>query len=230
MVELSARTLVGPLEGVAGACGVVARYRTRCGVFGVVVNNDQTIDGVGVLALGYLLRPAFDGRLHMLQCGIVDAFVVDGAQSGPFQPVHACSPRGYFLVGVDQCERYPADMALRHLARILQGERSRSQVAGVGILLVALQVEPLKVLIRDDGLAAHHHMARGVDGCGNSVDGLCQVGDVGSDVSVATRHHLGELPLVVGNDQRQAVELPRHPNGAALCPFHQVGGLLGFRQ
>ena len=68
------------------------------------------------------------------------------------------------------------------------------------------------------------------NGLGNAADGFHQMGDVGADMSVATRHHLGELAIVVGDDKRQAVKLPRDPDRTLLSPFHQVVHLFGLGQ
>ena len=65
---------------------------------------------------------------------------------------------------------------------------------------------------------------------GNTTDGICQVGDIGANMSVTARHHLAQPPVVVGNDKRQSVKFPRYPDRALLSPFHQIAYLFGLSQ
>ena len=230
VVELGQRTLVLPFEGHARPRGVVSRHRARLRIVGVVEGDDQSVNGVGVTAVGHLLCPTVDHGLYVLHRRLVDTLVVHRAQSVAGEPVHALSPRGDVAVGMHQREGNPADVSLCHLGRVFERERSRCQVAGVGIAVIVLHVEPLEVFVRDHCLAAHHHVPLVVDPLGYAADGLGQMRDVGTNVSVAPRHHLVEAPIVVGHHECQSVEFPREPDGSSLGPFGQVGGFLGLGQ
>ena len=125
-----------------------------------------------------------------------------------FEPVHTLSPGEDFLIGVDEREWDPVDMSLCHLARVLERQRARGEVTRIGIFLITLEIESLKILIRDDGLTAHHYMSPRLDGLGDAVNGFGQMRDVSPDMPVSTGDDLGEMPVVVGHDERQPVELP----------------------
>ena len=121
-------------------------------------------------------------------------------------------------------------MPAAHLIDILERERTRCQVAGIGILLVALHIELLKILVRDDRLAAYHHMAMTGNGRRNALDGRCKMRDIGAYMAVAARHHLGEPTVVVSHHQSKPIQFPRNPDRPALSPTRQFGRLLGLGQ
>ena len=131
---------------------------------------------------------------------------------------------------MDEGERYPVDVALGHLLRVFQRERTRGEVARIGVFLIALEVKPLEVLVADDGLAADDDVALGLDLLRYAVDGFGQMGDVGADVAVAAGDDLRQPSVVVGYDERQSVELPREPDRPAVGPFDKVLLLLGLGQ
>ena len=54
------------------------------------------------------------------------------------------------------------------------------------------------------------------------------MGYVGAYMPVAARHHLRQAAIVVGCNKRQAIKLPRNPDGLALCPFLHIANLLGL--
>ena len=121
-------------------------------------------------------------------------------------------------------------MSLSHLLDVFQRERSRGQVAWVGIVLAALHEESVEVVVGDDCLATNDGMSLSRN-CGrNAADGRGQMRDIGADMSVATGDHLCQFAVVVGDHQRQTIQFPRNPDGLLLGPFHQVSSLLGLSQ
>ena len=201
---------------------MMAGHAARGGIFCVVVGDDQSVDGEGILFQRCVLAASLvalrrarlschaqgeplDGSLYGRQGGVFDALALHGVEAQRVEPSHAGAPRGQVLVAMHQREGYPLDVALAHLIHVFQRQRARGEVAGVGIVLVGLHQEPLEVVVRDDCLAADYDVAVGLDALWNAADGRCQVGDVGADMSVAARHHLGQPPLVVGHHQRQSV-------------------------
>ena len=228
MVQLSLRTLVLPLEGVAGAGGVVARDRTCRGVGRVVIDDYQAVYREGALSAGDLVGPAIDAVVYVVEGGCGYQLALHGGEPQAVQQRHAVAPRVDCLVGIDQRKGYPLDVAAAYLVDVFQRERARSQVAGVGILFVALHIEYLKVLVGYHRLATYHEVALVVYVLGDAADGWRQMGDVGAGMTVAARHDLAEQSLVVGHHEGEAVEFPRHPDGALLGPLHQVGRTLGL--
>ncbi len=87
-------------------------------------------------------------------------------------------------------EGNPLDVAAAHLVDVLQSERARGEVSGVGIRLVVLHVEDFEVLIGNDGFAAYHHVPFVRDFWENARDGGGEVRDVGARVSISARDHL----------------------------------------
>ena len=61
------------------------------------------------------------------------------------EQIHALAPRGYVLVGMDERERNPTNVPFSYFLGVFQRHRARGKVPGVGIFLVALKVELLKV-------------------------------------------------------------------------------------
>ena len=112
-------------------------------------------------------------------------------------------------------------MSWLHLLDVLQDQRTRSQVAWIGIVALRLQHEALEVWIGDHRLATNHQVSLLVYLLRNTRDGRCQMGDVGTDVTVATSHYLGQLTVVIGHDEGQTIQFPRQPNTPSVSPFHQ---------
>ena len=202
-----------------------------CGSKGRVVERDnQAVDGEGTLVVGNQVGPLFNGLVHVVDGRVADAFVFHHVEAHFSKPIQAFSPRVYRLICVHQRERNPLYFATFHLFNILQRERSRCEVAWVGVCFICFHVEYFKVCVRNHSLSANHKMSCGLDGGRNSLNGRSQMGDVGADVSVATRYHLGEFPIVISHHEGQTVQLPRQPYRSSFSPFYQFFGLLGLRQ
>ena len=202
--------------------------RSCLSVVVVFVGDDESVDGVGHCF--HLFGPTVDGILDMIQRRMLNEFVLHGMEAESFEPVHALSPGRDVVVAVHQSEGDPLQMALAHLVDILECERARGEVAWVGIFLVALHVELLKVVVADDTFAADDRVALVVDHWQHTADGGSQVRDVGADMSVAACDEFCQPSIVVGGYQGESVEFPREPDGFHLSPLHQVLGLLGFCQ
>ena len=56
------------------------------------------------------------------------------------------------------------------------------------------------------------------------------MGDVGADVSVAARDDLRQLAVIVGDDERESVELPGNPDRTPLRPLRDFAHLLRLRE
>lgn len=237
MVELCRRTLVLPLEGIAGTCGMMAGDRSGLCVGGVVVGHDKAVDGIGVAHEGLVCRiarhterPPIDDGLDVLACGHGDQLMLHGMESLLAEEVHTAAPRWQLLVGMDERERNPLQVARLDFKGILEREGTGGEVARVGVFLVAFHIELLKVGIADHTLTAHYQMALIADRGQYAADGTGQMGNVGTDVSVATGDDLREPSVVVGHHEGEAVELPGDPDGPSLGPFGNVLGLLGLGQ
>ena len=124
----------------------------------------------------------------------------------------------------------PLDMALAHLLDVFQGERARSQVARIGIVLTTLHQKTLEVIVADDCFATYDGMSLSRNGGRNAADGRCQMGDVSADMPVATCDNLCQLTIVVGDNQCQTIQFPRNPDGLLLGPFDKFCSLLGLSQ
>ena len=124
-----------------------------------------------------------------------------------------------------QRERQPAQAARPDLLHILQRQRARGQIAGVGIVRPGFEREALKIGIGDQRLAADDHMALVLDRLADALDGRGQVRNVRADMPVTACDDLRETAVVIGHDQRQPVQLPGDPNRLPLGPADQ---LLGF--
>ena len=208
----------------------MARDAACLGIGRIVVAHHQSVDGEGVLLGGDFLGEGIDAAVDGIGVRVVNILALDGGEPLLVEPLHALAPGVDGLVGMHQCERYPAYVSVHDVLRVLDAERARRQVARVGIVLAALHEVALEIVVRDDCLAANDHMARVADGCWNAADGLVQMGDVGADVPVATGDNLRQFPVVVGDDQRQSVEFPGYPDGAPFSPLHQFFGQLGLGQ
>ncbi len=230
MVEFGFGGLVLPLEGQAGSGGMMSRHGPRGGIGRVVVGDHQPVYGVRIDAVGHFLRPAGNDCFHFFKRGVGYQLPLNRLETVGFQPVHAFAPCVYFFIGIDQCEGYPADVALFDFVHIFERQRARCQIARVGIFLVALHVEAFKVFVGDDGLTADHGVPGRFDSGRQPVDGLCQMGDVGADVPVTPCDDFSEPSPVVGGNECQSVELPREPDGTALGPFHKFFGAFGLGQ
>ena len=112
-------------------------------------------------------------------------------------------------------------MSWLHLLDVFQSQRTRSQVSWIGIVALRLQHEALEVRIGDYRLATNHQVSLLIYLLRNTRDGRRQISDVGSDMPVATSHHLGQPTVVVGHDEGQTVQFPRQPNTPSVSPFHQ---------
>ena len=123
-------------------------------------------------------------------------------------------------------------MSWLHLLDVLQSQRPRGQVAWISKVALRLQHKSLEVRIRDHRLATNHQVSLLVYLLRNTRDGRCQMSDVGTDMSVATSHHLGQPTVVVGHDESQTVQFPRQPDTPSVSPFHQFSHTLrlGKRQ
>ena len=44
-----------------------------------------------------------------------------------------------------------------------------------------------------------------LDGLWNATDGRCQVGDVGSDMTITTGHDFGKFAIIVGHNKGKSV-------------------------
>ena len=124
---------------------------------------------------------------------------LDGSETMVVEPRHALSPAfqgrlvkecGARRVDVYQGKGNPLNVTLANLVDVFQRERAGGEVAWVGIVLTTLHEEAVEVLVGDDGLAANDEMTAVVDGFGNARNGTGQMGDVSTDVSVATCDHL----------------------------------------
>ena len=82
-------------------------------------------------------------------------------------------------------------MAVFDVLRLFDRQRTRSQIARVGIVFATLHEEAFEVFIADDRLATDDGMSLVGNGLRNAADSFHQMRDVGTDMSVATRHHLG---------------------------------------
>ena len=180
---------------------MMASDRT-CGSKGRVVERDnQAIDGEGTLVVGHQVGPLFNGLVHVVDGRVADAFVFHHVEAHFAKPIQPFSPRVYRLICVHQRERNPLYFAPFHLFDILQRERSRCEVARVGVGFVCFHVEYFKVCIRNHSLSPNHKMPCDLDGGWNSLNGRSQMGDVGADVSVATRYHFGEFSIVISHHE-----------------------------
>ena len=123
-------------------------------------------------------------------------------------------------------------MAVHDVLGILDTQRTTGQVARVGIVLTTFYQVALEIFVGNDGLAADNGMAAVGNGCRNALDSRCQMGDIGTDVSIATGDNLRQFATVVGDDERQSVQFPGNPDGALLGPLHQFRHLfcLGQRE
>ena len=169
MIQFGQCALVGPFKGIARACGMVAGDRSSLRIVVVVVGDDESVDGVGHRF--HLLGPSVDGILDMLQRGLLNQFVLHRMEAEVFEPVHALSPRMDVVVAMHEGEGNPLQVALAHLVDIFQCERSGGEVARVGIFLVALHVELLKVFVADDTFATDDRVTLVVDLGQHAADG-----------------------------------------------------------
>ena len=119
-------------------------------------------------------------------------------------------------------------MSLLYFLGVFQRQGTGSKVSRIGIIAFALDDKLLEVGIRDDGFATNHEMAFLLDGLRNATDGRSQMGDVGSDMSVATGYYLRELSVVVGYHKGKTIQFPGNPDRAVFCPFHQVAHQFGL--
>ena len=88
----------------------------------------------------------------------------------------------------------------------------------------------VKIVVRDDGLATNDGVSFYRNSSGNATDSRCQMRDVGTDMSIATSHHLGQLTIVISDYQCQAIQFPRNPDRLLLSPFDEFCSLFGLGQ
>ena len=102
MVQLCLRALVLPFEGVACTRGVVSRHRSCSRVVGVIIADDQSIDGVGERrnALSWLhscrhtFCPSVDDLLEVDEVGTDYQFLLEGT-----------TVKRASLCNISECER-----------------------------------------------------------------------------------------------------------------------------
>ena len=121
-------------------------------------------------------------------------------------------------------------MAAPHLFYILQRQGAGGQIARIGIVFSTFYQEVVEVLVRDDRLATDDDVSFLADTLRNAADDLRQVGDIGTDMSVAACDNLSQLSVVICHHKRQTVQLPGNPYRTPFRPFLQIGHLFGFRQ
>ena len=121
-------------------------------------------------------------------------------------------------------------MPLLHLLHVLQRQRARGEVTGVGIVLTTLHQELLEVVIADDSLSADDGMTLIRNLLWDAVNGFCKVGDIRADMSITSCDNLGESSVIIRHDEGQTIQFPRYPDGQSLRPFHQFRSLLGLCQ
>ena len=200
------------------------------GVGHVVVAHYEAVDGEGIPARGDLQCEGVDDVVDGLLPGVVYLLSLYGLEAQAVEPCHALSPRRHVAVGVYQCEGQPLQVAVHDVLRVFDAERARGQVTRIGIVFARLDEIAFEVVVGYDGLAAYDKVSPCVDAFRDALDGLCQVSDVGSYVSVAACHHLCQPAVVVGHHEGQSVQFPRYPYRASVGPLGQFGGLLGLGQ
>ena len=153
-----------------------------------------------------------------------------GAETLLVEKRHAVAPGGDAFLNRHQGKGNPLDVTVLDVGSVLDRQGARSQVARIGIVLAAFHEETLEVIVADNGLAANDKVSLIADALRNPTDGSSQVGDIRSDMTIAASDNLRQATAIVGNDKRQAIQLPRNPDGALFGPLDQVFRFLGLGQ
>ena len=196
----------------------------------VIIGDNQAIDRVGIYLSGHFLCPFCNHLLYILQGGDLYLLAFYGFHAVLFEPVHTCSPRVYRLFCIDQCKGYPVEVTLSDFVYILQCQRTRGQVARVGIFFIALDIELFEVCITDNTFSPNYNMPLGLNLLGDALNGIGQMSDICSDMPIASCHHFCKLSIVESDYKCQAIKLPTEPDWTSLGPFSKLCGLFGLGQ
>ena len=99
---------------------MMAGHGARLGICRVVVADDETIDGVGILFRGDFLGESSDTTFHSAVIRMLEEEALYGLETLLVEPRHAVAPGVDVLLGINECKRYPLDMTLAHLFGIFQ--------------------------------------------------------------------------------------------------------------
>ena len=78
----------------------MARHGTRLGIGRIVVADDKTIDGIGVLLRRDLCGEAGYTGFHGTEVGVFQLSALDGVETLAVQPIHAVAPTRDVLVSI----------------------------------------------------------------------------------------------------------------------------------
>ena len=209
---------------------MVPRHGAGLGISRIVVADDKAVHGEGARPARHLFRPAVDHRLDGRLRGVVDPFARDGRKADPVQLVHPRPPGDGCGIGMDECERNPLEIPPPQFRDVLERKRAAREVARIRIVLLRRGAERREVRIGNHRLAAHDEVPRRRHGLRNAVNAGGEVRDVRADMTVTARDDLRQATAVVGDDEREAVELPADPNRAPLRPLRDLGDLLRLRE
>ena len=90
--------LVLPFEGKSCLGGMMSCDASGLCVFRIVVADNETVDRVGILFAGDLLRKGIDHVFHRINTGVFHPFVLHCLETLLFEPCHAVAPRQDFIV------------------------------------------------------------------------------------------------------------------------------------
>ena len=202
------RRLVLPLERKARARRVVSGHRSRLRIGRVVVADDESVNRERIVLRRHLHGPAVDGRLNRLRRRHVETLAFDRPEAVGVKVVHPRTPGDKRLLRMDKRERNPLKLARLELLDVLERERAAGEIARIGVVFLRFGAEFLEIGIGYHGFAAYDEMPLVFHRLRDAADAVGKVCDVRTDVSVAARHDLREASVVVGDDEREAVQFP----------------------
>ena len=126
------------------------------------------------------------------------------------------------MVAMHKGKRHPVNVSPPDFIDILQGQRTGCEVAGIGIIFTGFHDKLFKVIIGDNRFTADDKMAPVPDSWQDAVDSLIEMGDISADMAISPGDNFTQPAIIIGDDKRQTVKLPAHPDGSAISPFHQI--------
>ena len=228
ILQLCFRRLILPFEGISSPGRMMSGHGTGACINRVIIRDDQPVYRIRIGAIRDFLGPCMDAGIDRLEIRMINPLMIHGMESESLEECHAFSPGNNLMLGKDQRERNPADASALYFFDIFQRQRTAGQISWICIVLIALHAELLEVRIADHRLAADDQMPFFRDFRQNAMNRGRKMRDIRSDMTIAASHNLRQLPVIIGHDQGQAIQLPGQPDRSALCPFHEIFRFLGL--